>query len=451
MASAPTVNDDRPFGVRLRQDLNALVRGPRELWLLFALKFLESVAHFAIYNLLAVYLSEDLHYGDQQAGIIAGTWLTAVSIVMFFSGFIADVMGIRKAMLLAVSSVLVGRTMMAVLHDPVLPLVGLGISTWGVASMIPTMTAGVRRYTTKDTVSFGFSLFYVIMNVGALVAPLLVGSLRGWLKAGLDFDLLGLHAHFSTSQLVFSVASAVTALSGVLALGLTGEPAVDKDAPPKNNSLLAVLKDVAGERAFWGFMLFVSLLVLVRLIFQHAHLTWPKYTQREISPDFNFAFYWAINPAMIILLTPLVTALTRRLPAFWCIVTGSLITTASVFFLAASSAVWAQVAFIVTLSLGETLWSPRLYEYTATVAPPGREASYMGLSQVPMFVAKPVVGWMSGWMLATWCPDTGPRDAQFMWLIIGLTTLVGPLAIVGLKKAIETGKNSPGNAATAAA
>ncbi len=451
MASAPTLSDDRSFGVRLRADLGALLRGPRELWLLFALKFLESVAHFAIYTLLAVYLSEDLHYGDQQAGVIAGTWLTAVSIVMFFSGFIADVMGIRRAMLLAVSSVLVGRTMMALLHDPVLPLVGLGISTWGVASMIPTMTAGVRRYTTKDTVSFGFSLFYVIMNVGALVAPLMVGSLRAWLKTGLDLSLFGMTSHFSTSQLVFSVAAAVTAVTGVLALGLTGEPAVDNDAPKKDNSFLRVLKDVAGERAFWGFMLFVSLLVLVRLIFQHAHLTWPKYTQREIGKDFNFAFYWAINPAMIIVLTPIVTALTRRLSAFWCIVAGSLITTSSVFFIASSSAIWAQIGFIVTLSLGETLWSPRLYEYTAVVAPPGREASYMGLSQIPMFVAKPIVGWMSGWMLSSWCPETGPRDAQFMWLVIGLTTLVGPLAIMGLKNVIETGKNSGRPSATPAA
>lgn len=440
--AASTETDTRPFGQRLQQDLAMLLNCPRELWILYGLKFLESVAHFAVYNLLAVYLTEDLHYTDQQTGVIAGTWLTAVSLVMFFSGFIADAMGIKRAMLWAVGSVLIGRSMMAVFHDPITPVVGLAISTWGVASMIPTMTAGVRRYTDKNTVAFGFSLFYVIMNVGALVAPLTVGALRKWVGQGLDFAVLGLQWHASSSQLVFTIASVVTLCTGLLVLTMRRDPPVVARADGKKDSVVSILREVGGERSFWGFMVFVSLLVLVRLIFQHAHLTWPKYTQREVAKDFDFAFYWAINPAMVILLTPVVTALTRRLSAFWCIVGGSLVTTASVFFLVFSSAVWAQVCFVVLLSIGECVWSPRLYEYTAVVAPPGREASYMGLSQVPMFFAKPAVGWMSGWMLATWCPDSGPRNASLMWLVIGCTTLLGPLAIVGLRKFIEGGKNS---------
>ncbi len=450
MASAPPVNDDRPFGVRLRHDLGALLRGPRELWLLYALKFLESVADFAIYNLLAVYLSEDLGYSDKQAGVIFGIWTTANSVVAFFTGFIADSIGSKRALTWAVVSVLIGRTIMAIFHDPVVPLIGLAISVWGVASMIPTMTAGVRRYTNKDTVAFGFSLFYVIMNLGALVAPMMIGALRQWLRGGIDVDLTGRTIHLTSSQLVFSIAAAVTL--GAALLSSTLSP----DAPPsqsaaKKPSPIAILREVGRESTFWRFMLFVSLLVLVRLIFNHAHQTWPKYTQRVIGPDFNFAFYWSINPAMVIVLTPLVTALTRRLPAFWCIVGGALLSTSSVFFLALSSSVTAQLAFVAVLSLGECIWSPRLYEYTATVAPPGREASYMGLSQVPMFMAKLVVGWLSGWMLSTWCPASGPRQPELMWLVIGVMTLVGPLLIVALKKVIETGKNSPANAAAPAA
>jgi MFS family permease len=110
----------------------------------------------------------------------------------------------------------------------------------------------------------------------------------------------------------------------------------------------------------------------------------------------------------------------------------------SVFAMAASTTVTASVVFIVLLSLGEALWSPRLYEYTARIAPPGREASYMGLSQIPMFVAKPIVGWLSGSMLATFSPESGPRNSQMMWAIIGAMTLVGPVLILGLRRIIET-------------
>jgi dipeptide/tripeptide permease len=184
-------------------------------------------------------------------------------------------------------------------------------------------------------------------------------------------------------------------------------------------------------------MLFVSLLVLVRLIFQHAHLTWPKYTLREFGETFPFATYWSINPAMIIVLTPLVTALTRNRSAFGTILMGAFVSTASVFFMASSTSVSASVWFVVTLSIGEALWSPRLYEYTTVMAPRGREASYMGLSQVPMFIAKPIVGFLSGAMLTAYCPPAGPRNSQTMWLLIGAMTLVGPVLIYLLRDVIQ--------------
>ena len=184
-------------------------------------------------------------------------------------------------------------------------------------------------------------------------------------------------------------------------------------------------------------MLFVSLLVLVRLIFQHAHQTWPKYTMREFGERFPFADYWSLNPLLIIFLTPIATALTRERSAFGTIVVGSLVTALSVGFLVASTTVTATLLFIVTLSVGEALWSPRLYEYTTVIAPRGREASYMGLSQVPMFLAKPVVGFMSGSLLAAYCPQTGPRESAWMWAIIGLTTLAGPVLILALRRVIQ--------------
>jgi dipeptide/tripeptide permease len=123
--------DTRSFGVRLREDLGRLRRSPRELWLIFGIKFLESVAYFAIYNLLNVYLSEDLGYSDQSAGLITSVWLTGVSVIMFFSGFVADSMGIRRAMIYAVFSVLIGRAIMAGTHDEMLPLVGSRVSRRG--------------------------------------------------------------------------------------------------------------------------------------------------------------------------------------------------------------------------------------------------------------------------------------------------------------------------------
>lgn len=440
-ASGSTV---RSWGATL-DDFRALRGAPRELWIVFAVKFLESLAYFAIYNLIALYLSADLGYSDVEAGTVAGTWLTVISVMTFFSGFVADALTIRRALLVSVTSCVVGRVLLAVSTARPVALLALGVMSWGVASMMPTMTAAVRRYTSRRTVSFGFSLFYVMMNIGALVAPLTIGWFRRHLAHGatLSLPLLGPTA-FSSSRLVFAIGVVATAVA--LGLVLTMRPdhlvpaavgADEPDAPTGRTTPWSALREVVAESAFWRFMLFVSLLVLVKLIFQHAHLTWPKYTLRVFGDAFPFADYWAINPAMIILLTPLVTALTRHRSAFQSIVWGSLLSAASVFFMAASTTPAASVAFIVTLSLGEALWSPRLYEYTATIAPRGREASYMGLSQLPMFLAKPIVGTLSGAMLTAWCPAQGVRHPQTLWLVIGLSTLAGPIAIVLLRGVIQ--------------
>jgi dipeptide/tripeptide permease len=199
---------------------------------------------------------------------------------------------------------------------------------------------------------------------------------------------------------------------------------------------------VLKERTFWRFMLFVGLLVFVKLIFSHSHFTFPKYAIREMGKSFPLGAFQAINPILIIILVPVATALTRKRSAFNVIVLGSIVSALSPFILVLGPSYATIIGEIVLLSIGECLWSPRLYEYTASIAPRGKEASYMGMSSLPMFFAKMVVGPMSGWLLATYCPAEGPRRSWVMWLIIGITTLVGPFLIIFLRGVIEGGKKS---------
>lgn len=85
--------------------------------------------------------------------------------------------------------------------------------------------------------------------------------------------------------------------------------------------------------------------------------------------------------------------------------------------------------FIVALSVGESIYSPRLYEYAAAIAPKGQEGSYMSLSYLPFFLAKLLVASFSGVLLAGFCPESGPRHSEVLWLIIALTTLIAPAGL----------------------
>jgi dipeptide/tripeptide permease len=93
--------------------------------------------------------------------------------------------------------------------------------------------------------------------------------------------------------------------------------------------------------------------------------------------------------------------------------------------------------FVVLLSVGEAFYSPRLYEYTAAIAPKGQEASYMAMSSLPFFLAKLVVAPVSGVLLAHFCPDTGPRNSGTLWLLIGLSTMIAPVGLFMFQRFIR--------------
>ncbi|MBP7937470.1 MAG: MFS transporter [Phycisphaerae bacterium] len=90
----------------------------------------------------------------------------------------------------------------------------------------------------------------------------------------------------------------------------------------------------------------------------------------------------------------------------------------------------AIVLFVILLSVGEAFFSPRLYEYAAAIAPKGQEASYMSMSLLPFFLAKLFVGMFSGILLEAYCPETGPRNSDTLWLIIALTTMISPAGLL---------------------
>ena len=86
---------------------------------------------------------------------------------------------------------------------------------------------------------------------------------------------------------------------------------------------------------------------------------------------------------------------------------------------------------LTVFSVGEAFYSPRVYEYAAAIAPPGQEASYGSLAYLPFLVGKVLVG-TSGWLLAMFCPATGPRRSDLMWLIFACAASVAPIGLVAL-------------------
>ena len=89
------------------------------------------------------------------------------------------------------------------------------------------------------------------------------------------------------------------------------------------------------------------------------------------------------------------------------------------------------------LSVGEAFYSPRVYEYAAAIAPKGQEASYGAFSYMPFLLAKLLFVTFSGDMLAKYCPATGERHSETMWLLVALAATMAPVGLIALRKFIR--------------
>eukprot|EP00521_Asterionellopsis_glacialis_P011126 CAMPEP_0195309892 /NCGR_PEP_ID=MMETSP0707-20130614/38965_1 /TAXON_ID=33640 /ORGANISM="Asterionellopsis glacialis, Strain CCMP134" /LENGTH=372 /DNA_ID=CAMNT_0040374193 /DNA_START=881 /DNA_END=1999 /DNA_ORIENTATION=- len=206
-----------------------------------------------------------------------------------------------------------------------------------------------------------------------------------------------------------------------------GKPAKVSTFRPLQGSASQILKETMATKDFWRFLAVCLILLNIRMIFRHLDATLPKYMIREFGENTPKGTIYSINPALIIILVPLVTAATTKVDPLVMIHYGSYISAASVFALVISTSVGACAVFVIILSIGEAVWSPRLYDYTMSVVQEGREGTYMALSSAPLFLAKLPVGFMSGELLQKYCPEDGPRNSKMMWLIIGLTTATSPI------------------------
>lgn len=133
---------------------------------------------------------------------------------------------------------------------------------------------------------------------------------------------------------------------------------------------------------------------------------------------------------MIVLLVPLVGALTTALSHFDMIHYGAYLSAMSPLWMVLWEGQWATAAFVATLSLGEAVWSPRWYDYSMSVAPNGKEGVFTALTSAPLFVAMLPTGVLSGYLLQGYCPADGSDcDGRTLWGIVWAITMTSPLLI----------------------
>jgi MFS family permease len=459
----------------------------RELWLTFLIKLLIISAYSVTNKTLILWLSSDLGFNDQTAGALIGwVWAPAMTVFTLLAGSLTDALGLRRTFFVGVSICLVARAVMVFTTIPWLALAGgLFPLVIGEALGTPVLIAATRRYSTTLQRSISFSIIYMVMNVGYLIAGSIFDYVRDSLGEYGYLNLFGLHITTYRTLFLVSLGFEVLLFPTIYFLRrgaeatdegvkFTGEPLQYVTGALWERIWLTVrdsaldtvrlFKRLLGQSGFYRLLAFLLLIGFLKLIFLQMDYVFPKFGIRELGNGAPIGHLSNINYILIIILVPIIGALTQKYSAYKMVVVGGAICAASVFVMALPTLWFQQSAqgfigqwighrylgvqgsihpyymmiaiYISIFSIGEAFYSPRVYEYAAAIAPKGQEASYGALSYIPFLIGKLLVG-AGGWLLAAFCPAHGPRHSGTMWLIFALAASVAPIGLVALRRYIR--------------
>jgi len=415
---------------------------------------LEGLTYFGVVGLLAIFFNDFIMLDDINAGWMVGFLTAGITFAMLLLGATVDWIGLRKSLLIALSLMLVGRILLTA--SPDIGISGLWnsahiISMIGIIGIIlgygiyqPACYAGVKELTDEKTSAMGYAMLYALMNLGGFLPGIISPPIR---KA---FDITG----------VFWVYAALTVAGiGVVYFIITkkamDKAKVDLSVDDKKEEEVDEMAEMSAKEKLLfyiknfplrdlRFLYFVFILIFVQTLFAHNWLTIPQYTSRAFSGFVgdNFEFFVNLNPILIFILTPMVTALTSKKDTYNMMIIGTFVMAVPTFILAIGPSFTTLMAYLIIMTIGEAMWQPRFLQWVAEIAPKNMTGIYMGIGQFPWFLTKVITSLYSGWFLMNYCPSDTPiseLNTETMWLIYGVIAMVSPIGLILAKGWMQKG------------
>jgi POT family proton-dependent oligopeptide transporter len=164
-------------------EVHGTTRHPRGLSTLFFTEMWERFSYYGMRGLLVLFMTDavrgGLGYDDQTATAIYGLYTAAVYLAALPGGWIADrLMGAQKTVWYGGIVIACGHFVLAIPHEKsfylgmVLVVLGTGLLKPNISAIVGDLypEGGARR-------DAGFSIFYMGINVGAFLGPLVCGFL----------------------------------------------------------------------------------------------------------------------------------------------------------------------------------------------------------------------------------------------------------------------------------
>jgi proton-dependent oligopeptide transporter, POT family len=277
---------------------HSLFGHPKGLAILFLTEMWERFSYYGMRSLLVYYMMKQLMFNQAEASHIYGLYTGFVYLTPLFGGILADrYLGQRKTVILGGVLMAIGHFLMAFqfLFFPALVFLILGNGAFK-----PNISTQVGNlYTPGDPRrDRAFSIFYLGINLGALLSPLVCGTLG---------ERYGWHYGFSTAG--------IGMVTGLLVYLLGQSWLAPDNLTERERDSDRVLVDLTSNerKRILGLMGLCLLTVAFWATYEQQGNTialWADtYTDRLIFGwVFPASWYQSVNPALIIVLTPIITS-----------------------------------------------------------------------------------------------------------------------------------------------
>jgi len=437
----------------------------KAFWVSSTVELLERMAYYAIFIVLTLYLSNILGFSDFEASMISGLFSGGLYLLPIFTGAYADKVGFRKSMIIAFSLLSVGYLGLGVLptlleaaglveYGEVTRFSGLpdSNSRWMIVpilfiimvggSFIKSIISGsVAKETTEANRARGYSIFYMLVNIGSFTGKSVVDPLR---------NFIGEQAYIYINY--FSATMTAVALLAVILLYKSAHTAGEgKSMREIGQGFLRIMTN-------WRLLMLILIVTGFWMVQQQLYATMPKYVIRMAGETARPGWIANVNPFVVVCCVNFITRLMAKRSAITSMNIGMFLIPVSALLMACgnllggdliagvSNITLMMILGIVVQALAECFISPRYLEYFSLQAPEGEEGMYLGFSHLDSFLSSIFGFGLAGVLLTKYCPDPALFEtreaweaasvhAHYIWYYFAAIGLIAAIALLVFAKA----------------
>ncbi len=380
----------------------------KPFWLASMMELFERWAWYGLFAVLALYLTGSTDEGALGfTHIERGEIMSYVTAILYFlpiiTGAISDKIGYKLSLIIAYVFLGVGYYFMGEVTSYAAVFLMFLVVALGAAMFKPVASAIVTKSTDKTNSSFGFGVFYMMVNIGGFFGPLFSAKLRdvyGW-------------------KIVFLMATCAILVNLIIVIFFFKEPDREVSKEPLGETITRSFKNIWEALSDMRLTFLLIIMVGFWLMFNQLFYTLPVFIEEWINTaPFYEAFHkilppiadflknkdGSINPEMIVNLDAffiivfqmIISMIILKWKPINAMMTGIFIAMIGIALSFYTNNSLYTVFGILIFAIGEMTSNPKFSDYIAKISPKGKEALYMGTYFLPIAAANLLTKWITG-------------------------------------------------------